>query len=112
MGAGRTGGAGGVASHLEEVDEGRDRPRAHHRLCRVRVAFGKGFEGGGAVAAGAVRGRAEERDEGCGEEGRGGEEGVRRGVRGEKGCGAAAIPGIASDDNIAPIASLSRRAIS
>ena len=79
MGAGRTGGAGGVASHLEEVDEGRDRPRAHHRLCRVRVAFGKGFEGGGAVAAGAVRGRAEERDEGCGEERRGGE-------RQKKGC--------------------------
>ena len=72
-GAGRRAGRGGVASHLEEVDEGRDRPRAHHRLRRVRVAFGKGFEGGGAVAAGAVRGRAEERDEGCGEEGRGGE---------------------------------------
>ena len=68
---GRAGGAkraGGVASHLEEVDEGRDRPRAHHRLCRVRIAFGKGFEGGSAVAAGAVGGGAEERDEGCGEE--------------------------------------------
>ena len=71
---GRAKGRGGVASHLEEVDEGGDRPRAHHRLRRVRVAFGKGFEGGGAVAAGAVGGRAEERDEGCGgEEERGGE---------------------------------------